>query len=82
MSMVDPAKRECRCEKCGHTDWVDGPLAPTPGIVCDVCRRGCPKCSGPMRPTHPEMIAAFDRGATNKLTPHEREIHVGVGREV
>lgn len=61
--MVDPEGREARCEQCDHVDWVGGPLAPTPGIVCDICRREpCPKCGAEntMRPTHPFLLANFD----------------------
>lgn len=61
-NMRDPDARECRCESCGYVDWVDAPIvAPTPGIVCDVCRRSpCPNCDGAMRPTHPYLFANFD----------------------
>lgn len=64
--MSDPEARECRCENCGTVDWVGGPLAPTPGLVCDVCRdTPCSNCNGEMRPTHPYLLANFDR-LTNK----------------
>ena len=65
--MSDPAARECRCEDCGHVDWVDGPIvAPTVGVVCDACRRSpCPQCDGEMRPTHPHVLDQFHQGATN-----------------
>lgn len=65
--MSEPSARECRCESCGHTDWVSGPVvAPTIGIICDVCRREpCTACEGPMRPTHPYVLKQFEAGATN-----------------
>ena len=72
--MRDPAMRECRCETCGHVDWVGGPLVPTRGIVCDVCRRTpCPECEGPMRPTHPGLLADFEKGVTNAPAPATTE---------
>jgi hypothetical protein len=68
-NMVDPASRECRCGDCGHVDWVGGPIAPTPGIVCDVCRdTACALCGRfAMRPTHPYLLERFDE-LTNRLS--------------
>lgn len=67
-ALREPEFRECACENCGRVEFVNGPLVPTPGIVCDICRRSpCSQCDGQMLPTHPEMLAAFHEGTTNAV---------------
>lgn len=69
VNMSQPAGRECRCEGCGLVQWVNGPIAPPVGLVCDVCRSDpCPKCGGQMLPVHSYVLEQFHAGASN--SPH------------
>ena len=66
--MSDPEARECRCEDCDHVDWVGGlgGIAPTAGIVADVCHRDpCPRCNGQMKPAHPFVLGVFGQVGEN-----------------